>query len=321
MRPVLRTKTFIPRRPAVDTTAVSLDFKPLTLSVADRIGRLLSMSPSRTNDYTLGGLYLWSDYFGYEYAIVDNTLFIKGVAEDDVTRPAFMLPVGEMPLQMSAELLRRYCTREGLGNPVLSAVPEDRLGELSAVGVDDVEELVDWADYLYEAEALVTLSGKKLSKKRNHVNRFMADNPDSRLVALDESNIADVAAFFDRMTLDPDKPVTAEFEREQVAKLLREFDRYPFEGGVLTVGDGEIVAFAIGEVVGDTLYVHIEKMNHRVSGAGEAINNLFARMMTRRHPRVRLINREEDAGDPGLRRAKESYHPVAMLRKFNVTLK
>ena len=83
---------------------------------------------------------------------------------------------------------------------------------------------------------------------------------------------------------------------------------------------GKVVAFTVAEIIGDTLIVHIEKMNHDVSGAGESINKLFAAEMLMRYPGLKYINREDDAGDPGLRKAKQSYHPAAMLRKFNVTL-
>ena len=86
-----------------------------------------------------------------------------------------------------------------------------------------------------------------------------------------------------------------------------------------TPSDG-IVAFTLGEVIGDTLYVHIEKMSHDIAGAGETINRLFASMMTTIHPSVQYINREEDVGDPGLRHAKESYHPLELLKKYNVTM-
>ncbi len=74
----------------------------------------------------------------------------------------------------------------------------------------------------------------------------------------------------------------------------------------------------LGEVVGDTLYVHVEKMNHDVAGAGETINKLFAENMVSRYAGLRYINREEDMNDEGLRFAKESYHPVAILDKCNV---
>lgn len=76
--------------------------------------------------------------------------------------------------------------------------------------------------------------------------------------------------------------------------------------------------FTAAEIIGDTLIIHIEKMDHEVAGAGETINKLFAAEMLHRHPQLRYINREDDAGDPGLRYAKESYHPLRLLRKFNV---
>ena len=113
----------------------------------------------------------------------------------------------------------------------------------------------------------------------------------------------------------------AEFEREQCMTVLRNFANYPFEGAVLRDGNGDIVAFTAGETVGDTLILHIEKMRHDISGAGEAINKLFAERMLSAHPEIVYINREDDSGDPGLRYAKESYHPEFKLRKYNVLMK
>jgi len=110
----------------------------------------------------------------------------------------------------------------------------------------------------------------------------------------------------------------AEYERRQCADVLRHYSRYPFEGAVLRGEDGAVVALTAAEVIGNTLIIHIEKMNHDVAGAGETINKLFAAEMLRRHPQLKYINREDDAGDPGLRYAKESYHPLRLLHKFNV---
>lgn len=323
MRPALHTPNFIARRQIQATLTESrvLEFKQLTYTDIERIGKILRMSTSRTNDYTIGGLYMWRQYFDYSFDIIGNTLFIKGVTEDDINNTAFMLPIGDMPLKDSIGLIQDYCRESGIRTVTLSAVPEDRLKDLRHVGVSAVNELTDWADYIYDADTLVTLTGKKLSKKRNHVNRFMTDNPGCTLESIRPSNINEVKTFFKDLSLDPSKPAIAEFEMMQVADVLSNFDRYPYEGALLRTPDHGIVAFSIGEIIGDTLYVHIEKMNHTISGVGETINNLFARMMTRRYPMIRYINREEDAGDPGLRRAKESYHPLPLLRKFNVSLK
>ena len=298
-------------------TLTMIRFAPLTYDAVDEIRPILEKSTSRTCDYTLAGLLMWADYFHYEYAVVENTLFIKGVTENDVTRAAFSLPVGDMPLRRSMSMLRDYCRATGT-ELVLSAVPEDRLRELYTLGACEIEELADWSDYLYSASDLAQLQGKKYNKKRNHINQFIQSNPDYVVEPLSESNIPAVREFFRAMELPVDNAfVTAEVERRQVFAVLDHFGRLPFEGLVLSTPSDGIVAFAVGEVIGDTLYVHIEKMDHRVNGAGEMINRLFAAQMWERYG-VKYVNREEDVGDEGLRRAKQSYHPTALLMIFNI---
>ncbi len=296
-----------------------LVFKPLGLSDIETIRPYLAASTSRTCDFTIGGLLMWARYFNYSYAIVDDTLFIKGVTEDDVTRPAFSLPLGQMDLADSIELLKGYCEAHDALPLTFSAVPEAEAEAMRECGARIITPLDDWSDYLYEASALDSLSGKKLSKKRNHVNRFMADNPGYTFEPITAANIGDVRRFYGALSLPLSKPALADIEREQVMEVLDNPALYGFEGALLSTPAHGIVAFTMGEVIGDTLYTHIEKMNHEIAGAGETVNKLFAGMMLGRHPDLRYINREEDTGDPGLRYAKESYRPVEMLRKYNVT--
>lgn len=307
--------------PRPRTTAERLRFKPMGLDDIPVLRRFLPLGGVRTCDFTIGGLMMWAEYFSYSYAILEDTLFVKGVTEDDVTRPAFSFPVGPMPLGRAVRVLKDYCRANGAMPLTFSAVPEEKVAALRALGAAETTLLEDWQDYLYSAEALATLTGKKLSKKRNHVNRFMAEHPDRELTPISRDNIEAVKEFYHACRLPLSKPALADIERQQVLDVLDHLESYPFEGAVLTVGpDRRIVAFAIGEVAADTLYVHIEKMDHSVSGAGETINKMFAELMCRRHREIACINREEDTGDPGLRAAKESYHPMAMLRKYNITM-
>lgn len=303
-------------------TTATLDFAPLTNSDVARLSSMLGRAASRSCDFTVGGIFMWVHYFGYECAVRDNTLFIRGLSEDPSRRPAFSLPVGDMPLPQAVGIVKDYCADTG-AELLFSAIPEDRLADLiAAIGEPcRVEELPDWADYLYRATDLAQLPGKAYNKKRNHVHRFVADNPDWRLDDITPDNIASVITF--ASGLEPEgkaDPVMAEYEREACLDVLRNFADYGFEGAVLRGAGGRIVAFTAGEVVGDTLVLHIEKMDHNTSGAGETINHLFAARMLERHPELRYINREDDSGDPGLRFAKESYHPAMRLRKFNVSL-
>lgn len=301
--------------------AERLCFRPFTGEDIPALIPMLATSPSRTCDFTVGGIYLWDGYFKYTRAIVDDTLFIKGMAENDLAKPAFSLPVGRLPLADSLELLRLHCAETGL-EPFLSAVPADRLDEIAdAAPVSSVSELPDWADYLYDIEPMASFAGKAMSKKRNHVNRFAADHPDAVFKPLDEADIPDALDFLARHSnISPEKSISADYDLMKTADTLRSLSAFPFEGAILRAPGRGVVAFTVGEVLGDTLYVHIEKMDHEVNGSGETVSSRFCAMMRERHPGLRYVNREDSSGDPGLARAKEAYRPIALLRKFNVTL-
>lgn len=307
--------------PPIVAVRTTLDFAPFATSDIPVILPMLATSPSKTCDFTVGGIYMWKDYFLYSRAIVGDTLFIKGVAENNLSETAFSLPMGNLPLSDSLEKLREYCKDNNI-RPLLSAVPEDRLDEIrEAAPVVSVDELPDWADYLYDIEPMATFQGKKMSKKRNHVNRFRADHPDAIIEPLTAGNIPDALEFLSRNSyVSPEKSLTADYDIMVTADTLRKFDEFNYEGAILRLPESGIVAFTAGEIIGDTLYVHIEKMDHNVNGSGETISSGFCRMMMERYPELRYVNREDSSGDPGLARAKEAYRPIALLKKYNVLL-
>lgn len=300
-----------------------LKFRPVTLADMPLINGLLQTAISRTCDYTVGGIFMWIDYFGYEYCVVDDTLFIKGRTENNRAETAFMLPVGALPIDEAVGLVLEYCRAKNL-QPVFSAVPDDRIEALlDVLGPQaEIEELEDWGDYLYDIHSLATLSGKHLGKKRNHVNQFYAANPHWQFEALTYDLLPELSLFFEGNAIgEKTDEAMAQYEHDECRKVLNHFTSYPFEGAVLRGESGEIVAFAIGEVIDDTVYVHIEKMNHECMGAGAAICKLFAAYMLVRHPGLKYANREEDCGDLGLREAKLQYHPTAVLRKYNIRVR
>lgn len=298
---------------------IDLEFHRVTLDVLPLILPYLRRSASRTCDYSAGGIMMWVDYFNYEYAIAADTLFIKGLDENDRSREAFAVPLGSLPLTDAIDVLARYCS--GRRQPlVLSAVPEEYIPALTMLGAADIRRLDSWADYLYNAADLASLEGHVFNKKRNHVNRFLADNPDAVLEDITEENIPEILDFIDRIDITGKADIAmAEYEREQTRAVFAAWPRYHFVGAALRAS-GRIVAFTAGEIIGDTLILHIEKMNHEVAGAGEAINKFFAAHILAENSEIRYINREDDAGDPGLRRAKESYHPVRLLAKYDLTI-
>ena len=298
-----------------------LTFKPLTKADIPDIRAILERSGSRACDYTIGGIYMWAEYFGYRFCIVRDTLFISGACEDDMLTWGFAMPVGAMSTVESLRLLSEYCRLKGV--PMrLSAVPDDKIDAVARRDDAVINRLNDWSDYLYDIEALATLKGKKMSKKRNHVNRFKADNPGWSVEPLSPSNVAEALEAYARFeSPSADDTPSCVNERRMSIEVLRELTTYGFEGALLRDGTGRVVAFTAGEVIGDTLFAHIEKMDHAVSGAGETIASQFAAMMLERHPELKYENREEDCGDVGLRAAKLSWQPAMLLDKYNVLLR
>ena len=172
-------------------------------------------------------------------------------------------------------------------------------------------------DYIYTVEQLSTLKGKKLSSKRNHINRFLENNPDWVYEKIDKNNIKEV----DKMHDEWEKIADAEShkglidEGKVVKKALKFFDELGFSGGLLRV-KGKVIAFTLGdELNADTFLVHIEKAFYHIQGAYPMINKQF---VLKNCMDYKFINREEDTGDEGLRKAKLSYSPVEIIKKYTV---
>lgn len=304
------------------TAQLSLRLRFSKISSADfaTIARHMALTDSRTCDYTLGGVVLWADYFDYRIATADDTLFILGRREDDLSVPAFALPLGGPDFGAAMDRIGDYCGRAGI-EPCFSAVPEDRLHLFASTPTLAIRELgPQWSDYLYAIGSMASLNGRALKKKRNHVNRLLADNPSARLVPLGAANIAACMELLGRCGNDGTPTGIAEFRA--VGAMLSAWSDYEpfFTGMVLDIG-GRPAAFTVGEVKGDTFHVHVEKSDHTISGANEAVTSMFAAEMLRRHPRLLYVNRQDDAGNEGIRASKLSWHPLRLLPKFNVTLR
>lgn len=296
----------------------SLNFKRISHKDMPIIWNFLRKESGRTTDFSYGGVLMWIDYFHYEYAVFNDTLFLKGVVENNITQPAFSLPVGKMNLADSVALLKDYCRIHCI-NLVFSAVPEYALEDFLDFHPKSIEELSDWGDYLYPIEQLATLSGKKMSKKRNHVHQFQNTFPDWQAEWINPGNAHLAMDFMDLFDSEGDATEMAVAERalsRSLISLIEEGD--PVLEGLILLADGKVCAYTIGDVKGDTLFVHIEKATRHVPGSYEMINQLFAERMLERHPELKFVNREDDAGDDGLRLAKESYHPSEKLKKFNI---
>lgn len=287
-----------------------LDFKQITLSDVGALRPYLR-AQYRSCDYSVLGVFMWADRFGYEYKTEDGVLFMRERSRHGGEYD-YLLPTGEGSLCDRVRALR-----EAVGAGLtMSLVPEDALGELRQEFSFTAVEEPDIADYMYKAEDLAYLAGKKYSKKRNLIHQFEKLYPDYTLEPITNENAHRIAECCAHDWSDAGLSELAIYENDHTREVLEDFAAYGCTGYALHVG-GEIAAFCIGEVMSDTLIVHIEKGKREYKGAFQMINCLFAKTELERCG-IQYINREDDVGDEGLRRAKQSYFPEYMLKKFRL---
>ena len=173
-------------------------------------------------------------------------------------------------------------------------------------------------DYVYNIDDLADLKGKKYQKKRNHVNRFRALHPQWRVESLSRENIPSVQEMLGQwFELRQQEDPTAGFNMEKLAleRALKHYEELKLDGLVLFDGD-RILAFSIASrLSSDTFDVHFEKAREDADGAYAAINQALAQYLREKYPDIRYLDREEDMGLEGLRKAKLSYYPDHLKEK------
>lgn len=296
-----------------------LTFRPITIEAAEDLLTFVRPEKTRSCDYTPGNLIMWAKFMDYRYAIENDTLFIACKSQYDMESHAFLPPIGKMNFEESVPLLREHCGSTGL--PLrFTAVPEEFVSELQAVLPGyRCEELENWSDYVYDISKLATLQGKALNKKRNRYNKFITEQNEYSYNRASGEDIKDILKFLaDNRECQHQRADNMRcYEHWQCLATVRNLAVYEQHAAVLRV-KGEIAAFTLGEVFGDTLFVHIEKANRDIAGASEAINRMFTEDMLGGYPQLRYANREEDLGDPGLRQVKRAYNPVMMINRYEM---
>ena len=290
-----------------------LSFQRLNLCEIPVIQPFFTYSLSRACDNTIGGTFMWRDYFETEYAVFHGTLIFKVRYIGGQT--AFSLPLGP-DVEGSLAEIAAYCHSERLPIVFCTATEED-LAVYSRVFPHMRRTLnADWSDYLYSAADLISLAGRRFSGQRNHINHFRREFPDSRFEPMGPDNLPEVLGFFHKMAAAVDKG-TRIFREEQdkTLELLTHFGEYGMFGGLLRAR-GDVCAFAVGEKVKDTLFVHVEKADSAYKGSYQVIASELPKYFAT--PEIVYVNREEDVGDEGLRTSKLSYHPAFLLEKYTV---
>ncbi len=294
-----------------------IQWKQITMEDKALINGYYEKEQSRSCEFTFANNLLWSPHYKTRYGIVENMLvFISPEEKFSVS-----FPLGDGNIKEALEVLFSYF--EEMGKPFrMHLVTPEQFQKLEALypGKFQIEYDRDAADYVYESEKLITLSGKKLHSKRNHLNRFKEEHPGWQYESITAENKQECMEMAEKWRelngCEEDEGKEAEFC--VTLNALKDMESLGLKGGLIRL-DGEVIAFSLGEpVCKDTFVVHIEKAYAHIQGAYPIINQQFAEHEAAGY---QYVNREEDVGVEGLRKAKLSYRPAFLQEKGLVTLK
>ena len=291
-----------------------LTFHPLSIEDKTWIDERVFASGTRSADYSFGSMFMWDGRYRQLVCSFGGRLIALAHAHG---APIYPFPVGTGELRPVIEAMREYAEANNF-DFVIRGVEESGLEQLENLFPKKFSFTEDreFADYVYRAEKLDTLSGKKLHAKRNYVNRFCAEREWSfrELRKEDFKRCMDLLKRWRAGEQEYDDDVSGEH-----AAIMRGFEHYDalgLVGGALFV-EGDMIAFTIGERISrDTVDVHFEKAVAEIDGAYPMVNREFVRLLRARWPEIEYINREDDMGMENLRQSKLSYHPEYLLRKF-----
>ena len=291
-----------------------IEFHPVRLEDRSLIERYTMPSGICNCDLAFANMYCWQEVYHSAWAEIEGFLVIR-FRIDGGERIGYMQPVGEGDFGPIIPLLREDAHAHGQRLRIIGLTDEGReMIRRMHVGQFAFESDRALEDYVYNAEDLRTLPGRRYQPKRNHINRFTAEYPDYHYEVLTRDRFGECMAL-EREWRRAHEGHTSELCAEQRAmqRGFEHFEELGLLGGCIYVGD-RLVAFTFGSAVNDhTFDTHMEKADTEYDGAFTIINKLFAEHLPERFT---LINREEDLGLEGLRRAKLSYHPAFLQHKF-----
>lgn len=296
----------------IATPQQTLPFKRADISDKPWVDRILRLEDSRSSAWCFANMFFWVDTFRPTICAMGDRLLSWF---DQAGGSFYGYPIGAGDLKSAVLALEQDALARGVPF-VLRGLTERSREELEAAFPDEFDYSQDpnFFDYMYEIEKLATLAGKKLHAKRNHINRFLENNPNWSFEPITSKNLLECLAMANEWARQRE-----EDDLDALYRAATYFEALELEGGLLRV-DGRVIAFTIGEPLNsDTYIVHFEKAFADIQGAYPMINREFARHIQATRPDIRYVNREEDLGIESLQRAKRSYYPVFMVEKYHAT--
>ena len=293
-----------------------LHFKPVEIQDKEIFNRYFKEDPPDISELTFTNLFMWQNLYHPVWTEINNVLLI--ILNPEGNAPFGLQPVGSGNKAEALSILLDYL-EEQTAEPKISRAGEKFVSEVVDKGRFSCIHDRDNSDYIYSTIDLIQLSGRKYHRKKNHLNQFIKRFQ----YEYHELDLELVECFIDmqeewckmRECLEIPDLLSEDYA---VHMALTSFEELDYRGGAIKV-DGRIEAFSLGEVLNENAAViHIEKANPEIPGLYTAINQMFC---SNAWAEIEYINREQDMGIEGLRKAKESYLPHHMVNKYKIIKK
>lgn len=298
-----------------------MEFQKITLERIAQIEKYYTLRSNLSCDSSVLDAFLWRNYFQTEYCIWENRMLFQRMQRGGM--PYFSIPYcAENDLPEAFSILEQEAAMKGLPFVIEEAdehsvailnLPKERY---------EITELLESRDYLYRKDVLTELSGSGLSEKRSRIRHFLEEyGSRCSYRTIDADNWQDVWEFLKKWTWhrDADCGEMLSAEIDGTYEVLRHTGSFPLRSAAIYI-DGRVEAFSLGclNETDKMAVISVEKANPQITGLYQYVNQQF---LLHGFPEAKLVNREDDAGVPGLREAKESYEPVGYVRKFRIQIR
>jgi len=274
-------------------------------------------SPPQISEYTFTNLFIWHYYYHLSWCFWDECISI--LTQPEKSQPFFLPPICKDNFRERTFEFLQHLKKQGI-TPLMHRVPENLVNQyIKNHSHFEITLDRDNCDYVHLTQDLIKLEGNKFHGKRNHINKFKKSH-----TYIYKSLTPDLVSDCLEMEAEWCNLKHCEMfssllgEERAIYEALINIEKLNFKGGVILI-DGKVEAFALGEQLNPhTAVIHIEKANPTFDGLYQLINQEFC---TQEWKTVSYINREQDLGEEGLRKAKLSYHPHHLVNKYTVQLK
>lgn len=292
-------------------------FKDIEIDCKNILDKYFDLVDYEACEYCFTTLYMWKDLYNTKYYVEDDFAIVAGEYEN---KGFIILPLAKKEnMNKAFDFIIKNFEKEHK-QIHLKAINKELVEYLQSVYGDRFEYIEERNnfDYIYDGESLRTLAGRKNQKKRNHLNSFVKEYGDRvEYKKLEEADFDECINLLKEWSKDKEESIELDSEFKAIKRIFKNYEKLKDTLKISGIYiDSKLEAFSIGEMLNDNMAViHVEKANADIRGLYPYINQQF---LLNEFNDVEFVNREEDLGIEGLRKAKLSYHPVKFAEKYTV---